>query len=543
MTIENLEVRTNSFKKSPARKKDGLHQIKIRVFIGKLEFGKFRNQKTLEIKVLDDAESGLMMRASDFDNIDKNKPQQYHILKAELLAKDSVKQMVSSNIELTSKNLFDFINRSSKAAKPQEFKTKEKEIWNEEVKKFFRYPIPESVWEEFLFESKTDEREVITEEDVSDIADGILFDHARSMELKRIDSMDFHDRYKNGYFNKENIFEVFGFCWTKNPKNGRPYVKEGYKSVIFHLNDFRFNAKPSERIADFNDDWIDQFFQFKVEYGKPKLHIKNYDPFSITKYSKRFETAERQPYQENTFIAIIKRFKYCIKLLHKFDLLPYSKDTELIKAVDYLPSGSGKEKFTRKTHYLTVPEFDRLAETDFKEEKLNLARDMFIIAVLGGGFRTQELYEYVFYVEDNRLHFYRSKTDKISINPVFEQLEDVLERHNGIPEFLPVDEYRESLKKIANVLEFKRKISCPDTEIGSERNVKVEILKDIFNSYFARKTCVRILNFLGLSEEEIIEFTGQATKETLRYYKDNMTIEDKERLIREKLAALRKRNS
>jgi hypothetical protein len=122
MTIDNIEVRTNSFKKSPARKKDGLHQIKIRVFIGKLEFGKFRNQKTLEIKVLDDAESGLMIRASDFDNIDKNKPQQFHILKAELLAKDAVKQMVSSNIELTSKNLFDFINQSSKAAKPQEFK-------------------------------------------------------------------------------------------------------------------------------------------------------------------------------------------------------------------------------------------------------------------------------------------------------------------------------------------------------------------------------------------------------------------------------------
>ena len=154
--------------------------------------------------------------------------------------------------------------------------------------------------------------------------------------------MDFHDRYQNGYFNKENIFEVFGFCWTNKSKNKRPYVKGGYKSVIFHLNDFRFNAKPSERISDFNDDWIDQFLQFKVEKGAPNLHIKNYDPFTITKYRKRFESAERKKYQENTFIALVKRFKYYIKILHKLDLLSYSKDTKLIKAEDYLPEESGK---------------------------------------------------------------------------------------------------------------------------------------------------------------------------------------------------------
>jgi hypothetical protein len=34
MKIENLEIRTNPFKKSPARKKDGLHQVKIRVYKG-----------------------------------------------------------------------------------------------------------------------------------------------------------------------------------------------------------------------------------------------------------------------------------------------------------------------------------------------------------------------------------------------------------------------------------------------------------------------------------------------------------------------------
>jgi len=61
-------------------------------------------------------------------------------------------------------------------------------------------------------------------------------------------------------------------------------------------------------------------------------------------------------------------------------------------------------------------------------------------------------------------------------------------------------------------------------------------LKDIFNSYFARKTCVRVLNSNGFSEEEIIEFTAHADRSTLKYYKGNMTIEDKERLVKSKIA-------
>jgi len=43
MKIDNLEVSTNPFKKSPVRKKDGLHQVKIRVFFGSNDYGKFRN--------------------------------------------------------------------------------------------------------------------------------------------------------------------------------------------------------------------------------------------------------------------------------------------------------------------------------------------------------------------------------------------------------------------------------------------------------------------------------------------------------------------
>ena len=535
MTIENLKVRTNPFKKSPARKKDGLHQIKIRVFVGKLEFGKFRILKTLEIKILDDTHNALMMSSSDFANLDKNKSLQYHILSAELAIKKAVKQLIVDQKELNSKNLFNYVYAKKVKLVTHVNLPMEKEIWNDEVKKWFDQPILESVWEKFLLETKAEQEEVLLEEDISNIADGVLFDDAREKKIKRIEGMDFNERYDGGYYNKDNIFEVFGFCWTKKSKNNKPYVPYSYKSLIFHLNDYRFIAQPSERISDFNDDWIDDFFKFKIKYGYPKIHLKEYDPFDIIKYREKFIKAERVSYKENSFIALVKRFRSYVKNLHKINLLPYSKDTRLIEAVDYLPHGSGEERFTRREHSLTLAEFNRFSETDYKDDRLNLARDMFIIATLGGGFRTQELYESDFYLDDNRLHVYRSKTDETTINPVFGQLADVISRHNGIPKFLKVDDYRAALKEIAGILNFKRKISSPNTSIESEKKTEKQDLKDIFNAYFARKTCVRVFNSYDFSEEEIIEFTGHADRSTLKYYKGNMTIENKERLIKSKI--------
>jgi len=211
MTIENLEIRTNPFKKTPARKKDGLHQIKIRVFIGQLQYGRFNIYKRLEIKVLDDADKPLMMSASDYDNIKKNKPQQYHVIKAELIIPMAVKQMILDKVELTSKLLYEYVYLK-RSEDNRQHDIKEDEIWNDEIKKWFRYPIPESIWENFVLEVKADQRESITEVEISNIADGLLAEDSTTKERKRIQLMDYNTRYEQGYFDKHNIFECCGFC-------------------------------------------------------------------------------------------------------------------------------------------------------------------------------------------------------------------------------------------------------------------------------------------------------------------------------------------
>jgi len=537
MKIENPEIRTNPFKKSPARKKDGLHQVKIRVFIGSTDLGKFRNKITLEVNILDEADKPVLASSSEFDNRKSNKVLNLIILKTEVKIKDSVAQMIKDNTKLTSTNLFSHLYKKKKSNKMEEIVESEEYIWNDEVKRFYKEPIPLSVWEKFKLAVIEDDTENITDEEMEDIAGGVFIEHFRDISTKRISTLSYNERYKTGEYDRSNIFELFGFCWSVNSKNNEPLIIGSYKSLIVQLNDYRFNAIPSEWEKDFNDVWIDKFLRYLVEKGYPVIHIRGYDPFTIVKYRDKFIKSKRLPYKEKSFQKVVKHLKRHIDILQKLDMISYKKNTKLIQALDYLTRKAKKQTYTRREHSLTVEEFNLLAGKDFKDEKLNLARDMFVIAVLGGGFRTLELYTEHIYIQNNRLHIYRRKTNETSINPIILQLNEVIKRHNGLPTFLNVDEFRTCLQTIARQIPLDRIISIPDTFINSPKDlIKVRIY-EIFNPYFARKTCVTILNHLGLSEEEIIEFTCHADVRTLKYYKGNLTIEDKERLINSKLSS------
>lgn len=536
MKIENPEIRTNPFKKSPPRKKDGLHQVKIRVFIGSNDFGKFRNKITLEVTILDESNNPVLASSSEFENRKSNKTLNLTILKTEAKIKDSIVHMIKDNIKLTSTNLFNYLYKKRKSEKTEAITGSEETVWDDDVRKFYDEPVPVSVWEKLKLAVIEDDTEDITEEEMQDIADGVYLNHNRDKEANAIKSMSFNERYKTGNYDKSNIFELFGFCWSENSKNGESLVTGSYKSLIIQLNDYRFNAKPSEWVKDFNDEWIGKFFKYLIEKGYPVVHFRGYDPFTIIKYRDRLIKSKRLPYKEKSFQKVVKHLKRHIDILQKYDLIPYKKNTKLLQASDYLKRKSKKQTYTRREHSLTVHEFNLIAGTDFKDQNLNLARDMFIIAVLGGGFRTQELYNEHVYVQDNRIHIYRTKTNQTSTNPIFLQLNDVVKRYNGLPVFLSVDDFRSCLQTIARNIPLDRIISIPDTFINSRKDmIKVRIY-EIFNPYFARKTCVTMLNYLGLSEEEIIEFTCHADKRTLKYYKGDMTIEDKERLINAKLS-------
>jgi hypothetical protein len=211
MKIENPEIRTYPFKKSPARKKDGLHQVKIRVFIGSTDFGKFRNKISLEVSVLDESNNPVLASSSEFDNRKSNKPLILTILKNEAKINEAVVQMIKDNTKLTSTNLFNYLYKKRKSQKTEITTEGEETVWNDEVKKFFNEPVPASVWEKFKLTVIEDDTEDITEEEMQTIADEVFFGYFRDTETTRVSSMSSNERYKTGNYNKSqskfNIIE------------------------------------------------------------------------------------------------------------------------------------------------------------------------------------------------------------------------------------------------------------------------------------------------------------------------------------------------
>jgi hypothetical protein len=371
MKFDNLEIRTNPFKKSPVRKKDGLHQIKIRVFIGSNDYGKFRNKITLEVTILDELNNPVLASSSDFDNRKSNKALNLTILKTEVKIRDSVVQMIKDNSKLTSTNLFNYLYKKRKSPKAESVADIEETVWNDEVKKIFDEPVPVSVWEKYKLAVIEDDTEDITEEEMQNIAESVYFDHLREKNSRRVSNLSYNERYKNGEYDGANIFELFGYCRSENPKNGEPLITGSYKSLIVQLNDYRFNAKPSQKIKDFNDKWIDNFLRYLVEKGYPAVHLRGYDPFTIVKFRDRFIKSERLPYKEKSFQKVVKHLKRHIDILQKYNLIPYNKPSKLIQAADYLKRKSKKQTYTRREDSLTVHEFNLIADTDFKDPNLN----------------------------------------------------------------------------------------------------------------------------------------------------------------------------
>ena len=527
-------IKSFPFLKPYLGKKDGKNQVMIRIRLGTRMKGKNVIEKTIDIPIISSNGERFKLTKQQFKNIKSENDLMSRFYEVSTLIDRAVFVLQQERIDINTRNLFNYIY-----AKTQFATDKDEYIDNEEVRKFFDYPVPVRVWETFISQPYIDEEtnEPVQYDILEDIAKSIETDYYFDKKQEEIQKMDFNERYKLGYYDKENIYECFGFCWSNDPKSNDSLVPDSYKSLIVRLHDYRYNENPSEFLRDFNDEWIEGFLKFLVKDGYSTFIPRSYDPFSLSKYRLKFINSERRPYRYAGFEKAVKHLKRYIFLLQKYKIIAYDRNPQFISAKDYVGRNVLTTSYTRREHSLTQTEFDALCSKDFNDRKLNAARDMFILAVLGGGFRGEELYNHQLNIEkrDGRyiLQVYHSKTSKTNINPVFGALRDVIDRNNGgLPEFLPKEEFRKALKKIAEELNFDRIITSPNTLIGSNNKLDKVVLKDIFSIYFARKTYVSMLDAYGMPEEDIIEFTSHSKTDTLKHYKGRLSLAAKESILK-----------
>lgn len=528
------EIKTCLFRKSFI-KKDGRKQLIILLKIG-IRNKSFTETDRFEIPIKINSKN-FCVNEEEYNNLVTNKVKETRLIIFELEKhlKSIVQNLLGSKTHITSQLLIkQLYNQIELSKKEQNFIKTNTFLYEKYNKKLTR-----KEYDEFdnVLNDISKSKGFVEDDDIEIALTEALTKDFSEKERNKIIKMSFDERYSSNNFDKNNIIHLLGFCWSKNPNTGCSYVSEPYKTIIFHIADFIYNSEKqptaSTRIVDFN--WINDFLVFKKDFGFPKLKLTHYTPFSIHEYFDEFKSAEREPLSVSTFQKIVKQIKLYIKILQSKNYLK-NIDYNIINSNNYISRNTPKVSHTRTEHTLWPEEVLALKNTDFKSEELNLAKDMYLIQTFAGGLRIQEMYGPDFKVVGDNFEIIRFKTKKISKNPIMDEIKDIIQKYDGLPNFLTLNKYRVALTSIAKQMQWDRRITSYNTKIGAVDDIIFTPISEIFKPYTARKTFVLYLYILGLTKEQIIEYTGHDDKESLLSYIDRLPVEYKRELIQSKEA-------
>lgn len=535
--MKNSTIKTNLFRVRYIRH-DGGKQLKILAKIGYSANNKFNELKRFEITVRDKFNNIYLVSDHQYKRLKAQPPtaERLHLFEIETKIKKIVLDLISEGKNFSVK---DINNRLYLIQSEEAVDTKVKS-WNEFLNKInyggedFEYQREEIDRIEQAIEDATNQNGVLTDEDIDNIKDAVGIEIQIEKEKEYVKTLSLDERYEKRSFDKNNIIEVFGFCWSKTSKNGDPYVADSYKSIIFHLADYILNGDAvNNSIKNFNLKWVENFLSYKIKHGFPKTHFRGYTPFDVFTFKDSFLKAPREDFKVASFQRLVKILKQYINILQKERLLPVTViNTKLFDASDYISRNANSDNYTKIEYTLEYEEIEQLLNASFENQQMQLAINMYIIQMFAGGLRPVELYKGNLRFTDSYVSFYRSKNKTISKNPILPEVRDVLKKYpDGLPQFLRIDIYRKQLKLVADHFKWERIIEEPNTKVKPVNHTIQHKLKDVFLPLTARKTFINYLANLGLPDELIIQFTDHTDVRILKHYKRKLNLEQKRRII------------
>jgi len=295
----------------------------------------------------------------------------------------------------------------------------------------------------------------------------------------------------------------------------REYAPDSYNTPRYVIEEYIKNTGDNCKATEFSSQWLDRFFKHIIKegysYRKDGTNRKPYTITTVTKYLKHLRA-----YGDYLFVEkeILNNQDY-----KRFELKKKTKKQSLIK---YHP-----EPYIN-THALYKKEFDWFYYFKFDDQKLERARDMFILQTWLGGLRQVDFYRLSkenLHKDSNGLYrvwFEQQKTEGEVINkinqnylvPIFSKYSD------GFPIFLEVHDYNDLLKKAALAAGLNRKLRFR-YEYANASEAKEEWLPihDMISNSWARNCAVSILCELGYPDYRIAKFTGHKDLEMINHYK------------------------
>lgn len=524
------------------RRDDGSKQLKVLAKIGYQADNKFNELRRFEISIRDKFNNLYTVTDHKYEKLKALPPsiERLFLFQIETKIKKIILELIEEEKDFTTKDINDRLY----SIQTEEFGDRRVKSWNDFLNKTnhgkvdTKYQREEIDRIESAIEDAISEGEVLTEEDIDNIKDSVGIDIQIEKERESVSHMTFEERYAKGKFNRNSIIEVFGFCWSKNAKNGDPYIADSYKSLIIQLTDYVLNGDSvGHSIKDFNLKWVEDFLSFKAKKGFPRTHLRGYTPFDLLEYKDSIISAPREGYKTASFRKLVKVLRQYINILQKKRLISTQAiNTNHIKASDFISRDANTDNFTKIEYTLEYEEIEQLLNAKFDDQQMQLATDMYIIMMFAGGLRPVEMYKGNIRFTDTYVSFYRSKNKKISKNPILLEVGDVLKKYpEGLPQFLNITTYREQLKKIANHFKWNRIIEEPNTKLNPKTDTIQHKLHEIFSPLTARKTFINYLANLGLPDELIIQFTDHTDVKILKHYKRKYNLEQKSRIIKKLL--------
>ena len=239
--------------------------------------------------------------------------------------------------------------------------------------------------------------------------------------------------------------------------------------------------------------------------------------------------------------------KALLKLLNKDEQLKAGWNSDGLQRVDEITNLCNEENYgivynslsskTRQSYFLTKDEFDKIFKLKLKDaledkehsrsgytytigytkEQLTLTRDMFVAMCWLGGLRPIEYKpENISVLKDSKGEYYinfvtSDKNKKEVANPVLNYAFETLKKYKFEIPYIKIDslEFKKRLKVILQQAKIDREIDKIVTHLGEHTKEKVNI-QDAIYPYFARHTFIQILTDEGLTNDQIVRFTGQA---------------------------------
>lgn len=97
-------------------------------------------------------------------------------------------------------------------------------------------------------------------------------------EKIKIEALSPKERYQQGHYRKDNIFEALGMLFYTTA------IPSTYKKILLLLLQYREHKKSSEKLSDLNAEWLLSFFKFTNGLGHldnklriVKLNVFKYD--------------------------------------------------------------------------------------------------------------------------------------------------------------------------------------------------------------------------------------------------------------------------